>query len=203
MRCAPRPATAVGRSAAPMISGAITACTRSTSRASNSEPSSDAAALEQAPSARRAGRARAAAPRGRRDRPCAGSTSTSAPAPRMRSRHSSGDSLGRRDQRGRRSLQHGRLIRRAAAGVDDDPQRLVRALGGSARARGQLRVVDHHGARARRQSRRAWGAARCAHSSVCGPDTHRESPEAAAMRPSSDAAYFAITNGMPVRRCLR
>ena len=28
------------------------------------------------------------------------------------------------------------------------------------------------------------GRTSCAHSSVCGPDTHRESPEAAAIRPS-------------------
>src|SRR5438132_49346 len=50
------------------------------------------------------------------------------------------------------------------------------------------------------QKRVRW---RCDHSRASGPDTQRESPDAAAIRPSSEAANLATTKGRPVSRCLK
>ena len=106
----------------------------------------------------------------------------------IRSRQSVGRGRGRRDQRCESPASTRAVLRRASSRVRDDAQRLVVrprcCLPGARLSSGSSTTSragrDH-------ESRRGRAAARAPTPASCGPETQRaESPEEAAMRPSSD-----------------
>ena len=182
-----------------MMTGAMTACSLSTNPASKNEPRMTPPPSTSSERTSRPASSRSKAARSTRP-PSLGSSRTSAPAARREERQGSGAPF------------------RVAIRVRAGPPR-TRAMGG---VRPRLSTTTRRGWRsaslppgravsngsstttveeptrmASTFDRRSW-----AHSRASGPDTQRESPEAAAIRPSREAANLAMTNGIPFVRCL-
>ena len=202
MRAAPRPATAAGAAAAPITTGATTACTRSTSRRSNSEPSSAPPPSNSTVSAPRASSSASSASRSTPPPAAAGSTAISAPRAPIASRQAASEAAVVAISAGA-----GPPSTRAEGGVRPRASATTRSGWWTPSAEPPGRAVSCGSSAATVFEPTTIASrpqrSRCVHSRASGPDTQRESPEEAAMRPSSEAANLAITKGRPVRRWCR